>query len=412
MEHYDTLETRAPEERERQICAALPRHLEHAMRHAPYFGRLLSGVDPRDIASREALARLPVTRKSDLPELQRREPPFGGLASTAPGAITRIFVSPGPIYDPVGWGPDGWRFARALFAAGFRGGDLVYNTLAYTFTPGGFMADAGAQALGCIVFAAGSGQSELQVRTLAELKPSGYVGTPSFLKILLEQAGAMQADVSSLKKALVSGEALPPSLREQFQERGIFTLQCYASADPGLIAYESPALEGMIVDEGVIVEIVRPGTDEPVADGEVGEVVVTSLNPDYPLIRFATGDLSAVLPGVSSCGRTNTRIRGWMGRADQACKVRGMFVHPSQVAEVVKRRRGLLKARLLIEHDEQKNDRMTLRCEVAGSGGAALAQAITESLRDVTGLRGEATFAAPGSLENDGKVIDDRRVYE
>lgn len=410
MEHYDALETRAPKERERQIFAALPRRLEHAMRHAPYFRKLLAGVAPGEVTSREALARLPLTRKSELTELQRRKPPFGGLASTAPGAVARVFISPGPIYDPAGRGPDWWRFARALFAAGFRGGDLLYNTFAYTFTPGGFMADAGGQALGCTVFPAGSGQTELQVRSIAGLRPNGYAGTPSFLRILLEQAGVMKADVSSLKKALVSGEALPPSLRDQFEGRGISTFQCYALADLGLIAYESQALEGMIVDEGVIVEIVRPGTGEPVADGEVGEVVVTCLNPDYPLIRFATGDLSAVLPGVSPCGRTNTRIQGWLGRADEACKVRGMFVRPSQVAEVIGRHREVLKARLLIEHDG--NDRMTLRCEVAEGGGAALAQAIAESIREVMRLRGEAAFVAPGSLPNDGKVIEDRRVYE
>lgn len=412
MEHYDALETRDPEVREKALLAALPNHLEHAKRHAPYFGRLLAGVNPGDVTSRKTLSRLPVTRKSELMDRQHQNPPFGGLASTVPGVIGRIFASPGPIYDPEGNGPDWWRFARGLYAAGFRKGELVYNTFAYHFTPAGFMVDGGARALGCMVFPAGGGQTEQQVATIAGLQPRGYVGTPSFLRIILEKADEMKADVTCLKKAMVGAEALLPGVRKEFESRGIRTLQLYASADLGMIAYESRAMEGMIVDEGVIVEIVRPGTGEPVAEGEVGEVVVTTLNPDYPLIRFATGDLSAVLPGISPCGRTNMRIRGWMGRADQTTKVRGMFVRPSQVAEVAKRHPEILKARLVIDHDDKKNDRMILRCEVTEGGGDALAQAIAHSIRDIIKLRGGAAFVAPGTLPNDGKVIDDTRRYD
>jgi phenylacetate-CoA ligase len=407
-EHIDALETRSPEERERWLAEALPRQIAHAKQVAPYFARLLADVDPRAVTSRALLAKLPLTRKSEVAELQRAEPPFGGLASTVPGAIGRVFVSAGPIFDPEGAGPDWWRFARGMFAAGFRAGDLVYNAFAYTFTPAGFMVDGGARALGCTVFPAGVGNTEHQVATIAALKPAGYVGTPSFLKILVEKADELGADISPVKKALVGAEALFPSLRETLEARGIRTLQLYGTADLGMIAFESPAREGWIVDEGVLVEIVRPGTGEPVADGEVGEVVVTTFNPDYPLIRFALGDLSAVLPGISSCGRTNMRIKGWMGRADQSVKVRGIFVHASQVAEVVKRHAGILKARLVVDHDERRNDRMTLRCEVRESG-EALAQAVVASIRDVIKLRGEVAFAAPGSLPNDGKVIEDTR---
>jgi phenylacetate-CoA ligase len=411
MDHYDTLEIRSPAQRELWLAQALPKQIAHAKKVAPYFAKLFADVDPVRVTSREALAKLPVTRKSELAELQRADPPFGGLASTAPGALARVFASPGPIYDPEGASPDWWRFARGLFAAGFRAGDLVYNTFAYTFTPAGFMVDGGARALGCPVFPAGVGHTEQQVATIAALKPQGYVGTPSFLKILAEKADELKADLSSLRKALVGGEGLLPAVRRTLEARGISTLQLYATADLGMIAYESPAREGWIVDEGVLVEIVRPGTGEPVPEGEVGEVVVTSFNPDYPLVRFATGDLSAVLPGVSPCGRTNMRIKGWLGRADQTVKVRGMFVRPSQVAEVLKRHPEVLRARLVVDHDGQKNDRMTLCCEVE-MGGEELVQAVVASIRDVIRLRGEVEFAAPGSLPNDGKVIDDTRKFD
>jgi len=411
-EHYDALETRDPQERERALMAALPKQLGHAKASAPAFARILAGVDPREIASRKALAQLPVTRKSDLKALQQAAPPFGGLAATAPGRLARLYLSPGPVFDPEGRGADWWRMARPMFAAGIRPGDVVQNCFSYHFTPAASMLECGAHALGCAVIPAGTGQTEMQVQSLAELKPSAYVGTPSFLKIILEKAAELGADVSSLRRAVVGAEALPPSLRKWLQEHGVARVQqIYASADLGNIAYESEALEGMIIDEEVIVEILRPGTGDPVAEGEVGEVVVTTLNADYPLVRFATGDLSAVLPGISPCGRTNMRIRGWMGRADQATKVKGMFVQPSQVAEVVKRHREILKARLIVDNPGGQ-DRMTLHCEVVEGTEPELARSIADSLRDVTKLRGEATFRKPGELPNDGKVIEDAKKYD
>ena len=410
-EHFDALETRDPQQREEALLAALAAQVDHAKRVAPACARLLAEFDGAAIRSRADLAGLPLVRKAQLSDAQQAAPPFGGLASAEPGAIGRIFASPGPIFDPEGHGADWWRFARALFAAGFRRGELVHNAFSYHFTPAGFMVDGGARALGCRVFPGGVGQTELQVQAMAALRPDGYGGTPSFLKILCERADELGADVSSLRKALVSGEALPASLRSALAARGIATLQCYATADLGLIAYESQAMDGLIVDEGVILEIVRPGTGDPVTDGEVGEVVVTTLNPDYPLIRFATGDLSAALPGRSPCGRTNRRIRGWMGRADQTAKVRGMFVHPAQVAEIARRHPEVKRARLVLGHDESRNDRMVLRCECA-AGGEALRAALAESIREVTKLRGEVELAAPGSLPNDGKVIDDTRTWE
>lgn len=408
--YYDELETRDPQAREAALCSALPGHIAHAKRNAPAFGRILEGVDAQAVTSREALARLPVTRKSDLVALQKAAPPFGGLAAATGTPLARVFASPGPIYEPEGARPDYWRMARALFAAGFREGDLVHNAFAYHLTPAGSMLESGALALGCAVFAAGVGQSELQARAIAHLRPQGYTGTPSFLKTLLDKAVELELDVASLGKALVSGEPLPPSLRAELERSGVAVLQCYATADLGLIAYESPAQEGLIADEGVIVEIVRPGTGDPVPEGEVGEVVVTALTPEYPLIRFATGDLSAVMPGPSPCGRTNMRIRGWMGRADQATKVRGMFVHPVQVAEVIKRHPEVKKARLVVDR-VANNDVMTLRCEVAG-GGEALTRALVGALRETCKLRGEVELVAPGSLPNDGKVIDDVRSFE
>jgi phenylacetate-CoA ligase len=413
MSHYDDLETRDPAARERSLMLALPGQVEHAQRHSPGFARLLAGVDAKTIASRAALAGLPVVRKSELKDLQRGDLPFAGLCALPPGALGRVYASPGPTYDPEGRRADYWRLARALFAAGFRPNELVHNCFAYHFTPAGFMVDLGAQALGCAVFPGGTGNTELQVAAISDLRPAGYAGTPSFLRIIIEKADELGADISSLKRALVAAEALPPSLRAQFDARGIRTLQCYASADLGLIAYESEAKEGMIVDEGVIVEIVRPGTGDPVGEGEVGEVLVTTLTPEYPLIRFATGDLSALLPGASPCGRTNVRIKGWLGRADQTTKVRGMFVHPSQVAEVTKRHPQIVRARLIVEFDDHKSDRMTLHCELSsGSVDVELASRVAGSLRDVCKLRGEVAFAAPGALPNDGKVIDDTRKYE
>ena len=410
MKHYDSLETRLPAEREVWLMSRLPQQVAHAKQKSAYFARLFADVDASAVHSRAALAKLPVTRKSDLIELQKAAPPFGGLNATPLAGLSRVFASPGPIYDPEGRGQDWWRFGRVLFAAGFKAGDLVHNTFSYHFTPAGFMLEGAAHKLGCPVFPAGIGQTDMQVQAIADLKPAAYVGTPSFLRIILEKGDALGADVSSLKKAVVSGEALPASLRKLLNERGIVVRQAYATADLGVIAYETPSEEGLVVDEEMLVEIVRPGTGDPVADGEVGEVLVTSFNPDYPLIRFATGDLSAVLDGVSPCGRTNVRIKGWMGRADQTTKVKGMFVHPSQIASVVARHASITKARLVVDNATDQ-DRMTLHCETSDASDK-LSVAVVASIREITKLRGEVAFCAAGSLPNDGKVIEDLRKYE
>ncbi len=408
-EHFDTLETRDPELRERALLAALPRQLAHAKAHAPAFARILADVDPAAVTTRAALAKVPVTRKSELLERQKAARPFGGFAAFARGEPARIFASPGPIYEPEGRRADHWRLARALFAAGFRAGDLIHNAFSYHFTPAGSMLETGAHALGCTVFAAGTGQTEQQVQAIAELAPDGYVGTPSFLKIIVEKADEIGAPLPSLRKALVSGEAFPPSLRDALAARGSAGYQAYASADLGSIAYETEAREGLVVDEGVLVEIVRPGTGDPVAPGEVGEVVVTTLhNALYPLIRFGTGDLSAVLAGASPCGRTNARLKGWLGRADQTTKVKGLFVHPSQVAEIVRRHPEIRRARLVVDNPGG-TDRMTLYAETAA---AVVADAVVGTIREVTKLRAEVAFRAPGELPNDGKVIDDTRRYD
>ncbi len=410
-EHYDELETRGPEARERALFAALPQQIAHAKAHAPAFATSLAEVTPEAITSRAALARLPVIRKSEVAALQKSALPFGGLAASKWGAIRRVFASPGPIFEPEGARVDYWRVARALFAAGFRPGDLVHNTFSYHFTPAGSMLETGAHALGCSVIPAGTGQTEQQVQAIAALQPTGYIGTPSFLKIILDKADELGVPLPSLAKALVSGEAFSGTMRDMLAARGIHGYQAYATADLGSIAYESPAREGLIVDEGVIVEIVRPGTGDPVADGEVGEVVVTSVyNTDYPLIRFGTGDMSAVLAGPSPCGRTNMRIKGWLGRADQTTKVKGMFVHPGQVAAIIKRHAGIVRARLIVDNPDGV-DRMTLHLESAGAD-ASLQAAVVESIRDVTKLRGEVAIVSVGTLPNDGKVIEDRRKYD
>ena len=394
--------------------AALPKLIAHAKRCAPGFARILAKVDPAKINSRKALARLPVTRKSDLVELQAIDRPLGGLNATPLAKLAKIFMSPGPIYEPEGRGADWWRTARALFAGGFRAGDLVANTFAYHFTPAGSMLESGALAIGCSVVPAGTGQTELQVAAIRDLGINGYIGTPSFLKLIVEKAEEMKCDIPSLKKAHVGAEYLPPALRQAMRARGIHVTQSYGTADLGSLAYESLAPdgtvhEGMILDEALLLEIVRPGSGDPVPAGEVGEVVITTFNRDYPLVRFGTGDLSAILPGPSPCGRSNTRIRGWMGRADQTTKVRAMFVTPRQVNEVVRRHPQVLKARLVVE-GETGNDRMTLKCE-AKDRPAGLAQAIVGSIREVTRLRAEVELRAPGSLPNDGKVIEDARKY-
>ena len=406
-DHYDALEIRDPELRERALFAALPDHIAHAKANAPHFAELLADADPAAVTDRAALAALPVTRKSELIERQKADPPFGGLAAARLGNLACVFSSPGPIYEPKGRGPDYWRMARALYAAAFRAGDLVHNCFSYHFTPAGAMLESAAHALGCPVFPGGVGNTEGQVQAIADLRPAGYTGTPSFLRILLDKGRELDRDLSSLAKALVSGEALPPSLRAEIGGFGVAVLQCYATAEAGLIAYESPAIEGMIVDEGVILEIVTPGTGDPVAEGEAGEVVVTVLTPEFPLIRFATGDLSAVLPGASPCGRTNVRIKGWMGRADQTTKVKGMFVHPGQVAAVITRHPEILKGRLVVDQDAGV-DVMVLHCEVAAPA-EGLAAAVADTLHSVCKLKGRAVLVEPGSLANDGKVIDDVR---
>ncbi|APW44209.1 phenylacetate--CoA ligase family protein [Rhodoferax saidenbachensis] len=414
---YDALETRSPAEREAALLAALPAQVVHAKAASAAFAELLKDVNPAAVTSRAALAQLPVIRKSELQERQQaaREAGgdvFGGFSAIRYGAtMPRVFASPGPIYEPEGTAKDYWRMARAIFAAGFRPGELIHNAFSYHFVPAGSMMETGAHALGCTVFPGGTGQTEQQVQAMRELQPAGYIGTPSFLKIIVEKAAEMGVTLPSVKKAMFGGEAFPPSLRDWFAEHGITGYQCYATADLGLIAYETEAREGLVLDEGVIVEIVRPGTGDPVAEGEVGELVVTSLNPAYPLIRFGTGDLSAILPGPCPTGRTNTRIKGWMGRADQTTKIRGMFVHPKQVDAIVKRFPEVVKARLVVG-GEMANDQMTLQVETACSGPDALAAKIAEAIRDVTKLRGEVTIMLPGSLPNDGKVIEDARSYK
>lgn len=412
-EHYDSLEVRSPAAREAALMAALPAHIAHAQAHSPAFAQILQGVDAAAIHSRAALAQLPVTRKYELLAKQqagRASSPFGGFNTQAFGPhMPHVFASPGTIYEPEGTRPDYWRMARAIYAAGFRSGELIHNCFSYHFVPAGSMMETGAHALGCTVFPGGTGQTEQQVQAMAELCPAGYIGTPSFLKLILEKAHSMGTPISSVRKALVSGEAFPPSLRDWLHTQGIDGYQCYATADLGLIAYETSARQGLVIDEGVIVEIVRPGAGEPVPDGEVGELVVTTLNPDYPLIRFGTGDLSAILPGHCPTGRTNHRIKGWMGRADQTTKVRGMFVHPSQVADVIKRFPQAHKARLIVS-GEMANDTMTLLVESLETA-AGFAQQISDAVRDITKLRADIQLVTPGSLPNDGKVIEDARSY-
>ena len=413
-EYFDALETRPAAHREAQLMQALAGQVALAQRSAPAYAALLAGVDASAVTSREALAKLPVLRKHELFERQRaagRPDCFGGFSAVVRGpGMPRLFASPGPIYEPEGPQRDYWRSARALFAAGFRAGDLVHNAFSYHMTPGAFIMEAGAHAIGCTVFPAGTGQTEQQLQAIAELRPDAYSGTPSFLRILVEKAAETGTDIRSLRKGIVGGEAFPPSLRDWFSERGLDVYQTYATADLGMVAYETSARQGLVLEEGVIVEIVRPGTGEPVPEGEVGELVVTTLNPAYPLIRFGTGDLSAVLPGPCPTGRTNVRIKGWLGRADQTTKIRGMFVHPSQVADIARRFPEVLKARLVVS-GEMANDIMTLKVETS-SMPQGLDARIGEAIRDVTKLRGNVELLQPGTLPNDGKVIEDARSYK
>ncbi len=418
-QHFDALETRAPEVREATLMAALPAQIANAQKNSAALAEILQGIDPALVTNRAALAQLPVTRKYQLLERQqalRAQDPFGGFATIGwkgmvrSAGVRRVYQSPGPIYEPEGHAPDYWRAARAMAAAGFEAGDLVHNCFSYHLTPGAWIMDSGAHALGCAVIPGGVGNTEQQLAAVADLRPVAYSGTPSFLKILIEKA-AEAGQKLSITKALVSGEACPPSLRDWFIQHGVAAYQCYATADVGLIAYETAAREGLVIDEGVIVEIVRPGTRDPVPDGEVGEVVVTVLNPDYPLIRFGTGDLSAILPGTCPTGRTAQRIKGWMGRADQTTKIRGMFVHPGQVAEIVKRFPEVGKARLVVT-GEMANDQMALHVETGLLADEGLKSRVADAVRDVTKLRGEVHLVAQGSLANDGKVIEDARSYQ
>jgi len=409
--YYDSLETRDPADREAALNRALSGIVAAAKQRAPAYRERLAKVRPEDIADRRALADLPVTRKSELMDLQRQDAPFGGFAAVPMSAIARVFASPGPIYEFEAARPDFFRMARALYAAGMRPGDLLHNTFSYHLTPAGAMLESAALALGCPVVPAGVGQTELQLRTIADLRPAGYIGTPSFLKILLDRAAELGTDMTSLRKALVGAEAFPGALRTEFADCGIAALQCYGTADLGLIAYESFAPDGsvcagMLLDEGLVVELVHPGTGDPVAPGEVGEVVVTTLTPEYPLIRFATGDLSAMLPGPSPCGRTNHRIRGWLGRADQSVKVRGMFVHPVQVVEILRQHKSIIRARLVIDRPAGA-DQMTLLVEMGEPGEPE--SAIAETIQSVTKLRGAVSKVSGGVLPNDGKIIEDRR---
>src|ERR1035437_1961906 len=405
-DHYDALETRDPWSREHEHFARLAEAVARAMT-APGWAKHLKGIDPKSGNLRPSLAQPLGLRKTDVAALQKEKTPLGGLNLTAPSHAHRLLMSPGPIFEPEGAGKDWWGSARDCYAAGFRAGDIVHNSFAYHLTPGGFILEAGLHALGCAVIPGGVGNTEQQLEAIAHYKPSGYVGTPDFLKILLDTAEKTGKDAASIKRGLVSGAALPASLRDELAQRGIAVLQCYATPELGVIAYESEAREGMIVNESVIVEIVRPGTGDPAAEGDVGEVVVTSFNPDYPMIRFGTGDLSALLPGVSPCGRSNARIKGWMGRADQTAKVKGMFVHPKQIAEVAARHPQLLRLRLVVGR-EGEQDSMTLMAECAAPD-AALEATVAATLQSVTKLKGAVKLVAPGALPNDGKVIADER---
>lgn len=406
---YDALETRAPEEREAELMSALQIQLAHAKAHTRY-GEILTGINPADIVTRQDMAKLPVTRKHDLLDYQQQKKPFGGMVAARQEHIKYIFSSPGPVYEPATARPDYFRSARALFAAGFRAGDVIHNCFSYHLTPAGVMFDSGAHALGCAVVPAGVGQTELQVATIEDVRPDGYVGTPSFLKIIIEKAEETGADISSMKKALVTGEALPPSLRQWIRDRGIEVRQCYGTADLGIVAYETEPDKGMLVNEGVFLELVNPGTGEPVAsEGDVGEIVVTTMNPDYPLIRYATGDLSAMMSGQSECGRTASRIKGWMGRADQSAKVRGMFIHPHQVSGV-QSRLGAGRVRLVVTTRDHAD---YLECLVESDDQSDnFRNRVTDTVREICKVRAVPSVVNAGAFPDDGLLIDDQRTFD
>ncbi|NQV61594.1 MAG: AMP-binding protein [Alphaproteobacteria bacterium] len=409
-EFYDDLETRDPQQREEDLMAALSAQIAHAKAKAPHYAEAFADLDPAEINSRAALAAMPTTRKSDLAALQKKHPPLGGINTVPLSELSHIFASPGGLYEPDADRKDYWRYARALWAAGVRPGNIVHNTFSYHLTPAAMLVESGCRAIGCPVVPGGVGNTEIQIQLMADLKPDFFIGTPSFLRIILTKAKELGHDLSNLKNGLVGAEALPPSLRQELSDLGVSVLQGYGTADLGSVAYESKAIDGMIIDEGVIVEIVEPQGTKPVAEGEVGEVVVTSLNPTYPLVRFATGDLSALLPGISPCGRTNMRIRGWMGRADQSTKFKGMFVHPSAIMQIAARHPEIAKARMVIT-SQDNNDAMTLKFAAPGAD-PSLREAVEASIQIVLKLRGGAELVAAESLPDDGLVIEDARSYE
>ncbi|MFK7753399.1 MAG: phenylacetate--CoA ligase family protein [Sedimentitalea sp.] len=402
---FDELETRSDDARAADLAQSLPKQIARAQQATGY-GDTLAGFDAASITDAAALAALPVLRKSDLGRAQAANPPLGGFTLKPAHGFAHVFQSPGPIYEPGGIDADWWRFGRVLHAVGIGAGDIVQNCFGYHLTPAGMLFESGARAVGAAVLPAGTGQTELQVTAARDVGTTAYAGTPDYLKVILDKADEMGVHLG-ITKATVGGGALFPSLRAEYKDRGVTCLQSYGTADLGNIAYESLAVEGMIVDEHVIVEIVTPGTGTPVAPGEVGEVVVTTLNPDYPLIRFATGDLSAVMAGVSPCGRTNTRIKGWMGRADQTTKIKGMFIRPEQVAALVDKHTEITKARVVASR-EGEMDVMTVRIESTVDDGGAYAKTVVDVLK----MKGAVEIVAPGSLPKDGLVIEDLRSYD
>ncbi len=408
--YFDQLETRSVDQRESDLFSKLPKRLKKTVKKSPGWFKFLDGQDLSMVTSRPSLAQLPVLRKSALKQMQTQNPPLAGFSIGGNKNFGRVFMSPGPIFEPMGPGDDPWRGARALFAAGFRKGDLLHNTFSYHLTPGGFILDYGARAMGCAVIPAGTGNSELQLDAIEQLRPCGYTGTPDYLKVLLDKGNDLGRDTSSINKALVSGGALFPSMRKEYAERGVAVRQCYATAEVGVISYESDAMDGMIVNEDVIVEIVQPGTGDLVPEGDIGEVLVTVFSKGYPMIRLATGDLSAVLPGISPCGRTNQRLKGWMGRADQTAKIKGLFVHPSQIADIAKKHPELARLRMIVERDGA-SDKMTLKAECA-TPSDQLATAISQTMKTICKVRGDVEFCPPDTLPNDGVVISDERDYD
>ena len=407
MNFFDKLETRSKDQRDGDLFDLLPKQLRNARENTSSYGAILKDYDLDDITSVKSLSSLPVTRKSSLTVSQSKGPLFGGYTVGKASGFDHIFQSPGPIYEPGKVSNDWWRMGRFIYALGVGKGDIVQNCFSYHMTPAGMMFENGARAVGASVFPAGTGQTELQVRAASEIGVTAYSGTPDFLKVLLDKSDELSIDLGRIKRAAVGGGALFPSLRQEYFDRGITCLQSYGTADLGNIAYESLAMDGMIVDEGVIVEIVVPGSGKPVEEGEIGEVLVTTLNSDYPLIRFATGDMSAVLPGQSPCGRTNMRIKGWLGRADQTTKIKGMFVRPEQVAEFVDSNSDIIKARVIVDRIDEK-DNMTVIVETTRKDGSGF----TESVNNVFKLRGELVVCSPGTLPKDGLVIEDKRSYD